>query len=430
MRNLWKKGMIAVLGILFLCVWIFPKFVNAATDKEISVSLQIGKKMVTKKTYRMDEGSRVTLKVNSSATIKSVRFSSSDKTIATVSKNGVIRAKAPGTVRITARVRLEDETRKLWMRVWVVEKKTVSVTPVPATPTPIPTEIPEKSENKILIVYFTRTGNTERIAEIIEEKTSGTKIQLETVKDYPADYRSVYDVALEERNTSARPELKTKIEHMEDYNTIFVGYPIWHGDVPMAIRTFLEEYDFSKKTIIPFCTSASSRPDTSFAHVEESAAGADVLTGFWSNSAGLQSLDQSVPEWIDTLGINTENKEIVEGKTMKITVGDTSFTTVLEDNSSAHALEELLREGSLTINMEDYAHMEKVGEIGKSLPRNDKHTVTEAGDIILYQGNSLVIYYDTNTWNFTRVGKIEGVTKKDLLNALGDGRVSVTFSLD
>ena len=113
MRNLWKKGMIAVLGILFLCVWIFPKFVNAATDKEISVSLQIGKKMVTKKTYRMDEGSRVTLKVNSSATIKSVRFSSSDKTIATVSKNGVIRAKAPGTVRITARVRLEDETRKL-----------------------------------------------------------------------------------------------------------------------------------------------------------------------------------------------------------------------------------------------------------------------------------------------------------------------------
>lgn len=247
-----------------------------------------------------------------------------------------------------------------------------------------------------------------------------------------SDFLSVIikDVALEERDTNARPELKTKIEHMEEYNTIFVGYPIWHGDVPMAIRTFLEEYDFSKKTVISFCTSASSRPDTSFAHVEESAAGANVLTGFWSNSAGLQSLDQSVPEWIDTLGINMENREIMEGKTMKITVGDTSFTAVLEDNSSARALEELLREGSLTINMRDYANMEKVGEIGKSLPRNDKHTVTEAGDIILYQGNSLVIYYDTNTWNFTKVAKIEKVTKEELLKALGDGSVNVTFSLD
>lgn len=432
MKNLWKKGIIAFLGILLLCIWIFPKFVNAATDKETSVDLQIGRKTVTKKTYQMEKGSKKTLKVKSSAAVKSVSFSSSDKTIATVSKNGVIRAKAAGTVRITARVQLEDETRKLWMKVRVVEKETVSATPVPATP--MPTEIPEetenKEENKVLVVYFTRTGNTETIADIIEKKTGGTKIRLETVKDYPADYSSVYDVAMEEKNTNARPKLKTKIENMEDYNTIFVGYPIWHGDVPMAIRTFLEEYDFSGKTVVPFCTSASSLPDTSFGHIEESAAEANVLTGFWSGSAGLQNLDQTVPEWLDTLGINTENKESSEGRTMKITVGNTSFTAALEDNSSARALEELLREEPLTINMRDYASMEKVGEIGKSLPRNDKNTVTEAGDIILYQGNSLVIYYDTNTWNFTRIGKIAGVTKEELLKAFGEGSVTVTFSLE
>jgi len=432
MKNLWKKGIIAFLGILFLCIWIFPKFVNAATDKETSVDLQIGRKTVTKKTYQMEKGSKKTLKVKSSATVKSVSFSSSDKTIATVSKNGVIRAKAAGTVRITARVQLEDETRKLWMKVRVVEKEPVPATPVPATP--MPTEIPEetenKGENKVLVVYFTRTVNTETIADIIEKKTGGTKIRLETVKDYPADYSSVYDVAMEEKNTNARPKLKTKIENMEDYNTIFVGYPIWHGDVPMAIRTFLEEYDFSGKTVVPFCTSASSLPDTSFGHIEESAAEANVLTGFWSGSAGLQNLDQTVPEWLDTLGINTENKESSEGRTMKITVGNTSFTAALEDNSSARALEELLREEPLTINMRDYASMEKVGEIGKSLPRNDKNTVTEAGDIILYQGNSLVIYYDTNTWNFTRIGKIAGVTKEELLKAFGEGSVTVTFSLE
>lgn len=119
-----------------------------------------------------------------------------------------------------------------------------------------------------------------------------------------------------------------------------------------------------------------------------------------------------------------------EGDTMKITAGDYTFTAVLADNSSAEALKELLAEGSLTIDMSDYASMEKVGPIGMSLPANDEQISTGAGDIILYQGNSLVIYYDTNSWNFTRIGKIEDVTQEELLEALGSGDVTVTFSLD
>lgn len=122
--------------------------------------------------------------------------------------------------------------------------------------------------------------------------------------------------------------------------------------------------------------------------------------------------------------------EHMEDNTMKITAGDTTFTAMLADNSSAEALKELLAEGSLTINMSDYAGMEKVGSIGTSLPRNDEQISTGAGDIILYQGNSLVIYYDTNSWNFTRIGKIEGVTGEELLETFGDGDVTVTFSLE
>ncbi|WP_277934872.1 cyclophilin-like fold protein [Parablautia intestinalis] len=78
----------------------------------------------------------------------------------------------------------------------------------------------------------------------------------------------------------------------------------------------------------------------------------------------------------------------------------------------------------------DYAGMEKVGHIGTSLPGNDEQISAEAGDIILYQGNSLVIYYDTNSWNLTRIGKIEDVTGEELLKAFGDGDVTVTFSLE
>lgn len=119
-----------------------------------------------------------------------------------------------------------------------------------------------------------------------------------------------------------------------------------------------------------------------------------------------------------------------EGDMMKITAGDHTFTAVLADNSSVEALKELLAEGPLTIDMSDYASMEKVGPIGTSLPTNDEQISTGAGDIILYQGNSLVIYYDTNSWNFTRIGKIEDVTQEELLEALGNGDVTVTFSLD
>ncbi len=119
----------------------------------------------------------------------------------------------------------------------------------------------------------------------------------------------------------------------------------------------------------------------------------------------------------------------MEDNTMKITAGDTSFTATFADNSSVEALKELLAEGPLTINMNDYAGMEKVGPIGTDLPRNDEQISTGAGDIILYQGNSLVIYYDTNSWNFTRIGKIEGMTGEKLLEVFGDGDVTVTFSL-
>lgn len=122
--------------------------------------------------------------------------------------------------------------------------------------------------------------------------------------------------------------------------------------------------------------------------------------------------------------------EHMEDNTMKITAGDVAFTATLADNSSVEALKELLAEGPLMINMSDYAGMEKVGLIGTSLPRNDEQISTGAGDIILYQGNSLVIYYDTNSWDFTRIGKIEGVTGEELLEAFGNGDVTVTFSLE
>lgn len=106
------------------------------------------------------------------------------------------------------------------------------------------------------------------------------------------------------------------------------------------------------------------------------------------------------------------------------------FTATLTDNSSASALKELLAKGSLSIRMNDYADMEKVGPLGVKLPRNDKQIHTKAGDLILYQGNQFVIYYASNSWELTRLGRINDITGKELRKALGKGSVRVTLFLD
>ena len=112
-----------------------------------------------------------------------------------------------------------------------------------------------------------------------------------------------------------------------------------------------------------------------------------------------------------------------------IKVNNRTLTAILENNSSAVALAERLKQNDITINMSDYGSFEKVGNLGFSLPRNDKQIATEAGDLILYQGNSITIYYDTNSWNFTKLGRIIDITQDELKEILGKGDVTVTFSL-
>ena len=115
---------------------------------------------------------------------------------------------------------------------------------------------------------------------------------------------------------------------------------------------------------------------------------------------------------------------------LKIHVNDTAFTATFEENSSAKAFAEFLAQGDLTLDMHDYGSFEKVADLPRSFPRNDTQIDTDAGDIILYQGNSITIYYDKNSWNFTRLAHIDNVNKKRLQQILGKGNVKATFSVE
>ena len=112
-------------------------------------------------------------------------------------------------------------------------------------------------------------------------------------------------------------------------------------------------------------------------------------------------------------------------------IGQEVLTIKPENNSSASAFIDLLRKNDLTIEMHDYGNFEKVGTLGFSLPRNDKRITTKPGDVILYQGNQITIYYDVNSWNFTKLGEVQNINQSELKSILGSGvnNLSVRFSL-
>ena len=149
----------------------------------------------------------------------------------------------------------------------------------------------------ILIAYFSKTGNTEEVANRIQELTGGDLFRIETAQPYPEDYTETTQIAQEELENNARPELTGEVENMEDYDTLFIGYPIWWHTAPMAVYTFLESYDLSGKTVIPFCTSGGSDIEESMPAIQELCPDSNILEGLTANN-----LDDVEP-WIESLGV-------------------------------------------------------------------------------------------------------------------------------
>lgn len=114
---------------------------------------------------------------------------------------------------------------------------------------------------------------------------------------------------------------------------------------------------------------------------------------------------------------------------LNMEVNHTDIQVELFPSSSSEALKQLLEDGSVTLPMKDFAHMEKFGDLGVSLPRNDQRITTKAGDVILSEGKLLVIYYAPNTWNFTRLGQVINMTEKELKEVLGKGNITATLTL-
>lgn len=160
----------------------------------------------------------------------------------------------------------------------------------------------ESESGNVLVLYFSHTGNTETVANFIHEAVGGDIVKLETEEQYTDNYNDLLDIAQEEQNENARPALSTQIDNIEDYDTIFLGYPIWWGDMPMALYTFLDEYDLSGKTIAPFTTSGGSGLSGTPRNIADEEPNATVTEGLSVRDSNSENSQSAVNEWLSEIG--------------------------------------------------------------------------------------------------------------------------------
>ena len=158
-------------------------------------------------------------------------------------------------------------------------------------------------EEKILVAYFSHSGNTREIANQIHKSGGGDIFEIQAVKPYPHDYDAVVKQARQELDSGHKPELKTRIENIESYALVFIGYPTWWGTIPAPVKTLLSEYDFSGKTIAPFCTHEGSGLGRSVADISRLCPKSTVLDGVAIRGRDVKTAQNTVSEWLRMMRI-------------------------------------------------------------------------------------------------------------------------------
>lgn len=215
---------------------------------------------------------------------------------------------------------------------------------------------------------------------------------------------------------------------MEGYDTIYVGYPIWWGEAPRIMDTFVESYDFGDITMIPFCTSASSGIGNSGKNLAKNAGSGNWLEGkrFSANVS-----ENELKEWVDDAELHSSDTETkissIEACSMKLLINETEIPVIWENNDSVTEIMEEASKGDITVSMSMYSDNEQVGSLGKSYTRNDKQTTTHNGDIVLYSGSNIVLFYGSNSWSYTRLGKMD-LSEAEVTELLSNGDVSVRLT--
>ncbi len=263
------------------------------------------------------------------------------------------------------------------------------------------------------VIYFSATGTTKSIAERIAKASNSEIIEIIPKEKYTSadlDYNHDCRANREQNDSKSRPLIENTID-ISKYDTIYLGYPIWWGTIPKIILTLIDTYDFTGKTIIPFCTSGSSGISGSVDDLRKYNSNLIINDG---KRFSLSDSDEVIREFV---GVNM-NEEV---KNIKAFINDNEYIINLEDNETAKKFIEFL---PLELNMSELNGNEKYANLDKTLPENSANPGRiNAGDMMLYGDDCLVIFYKSfdTTYSYTKIGHI------DNLPDLGNENITVKF---
>lgn len=252
-----------------------------------------------------------------------------------------------------------------------------------------PSDVDATTGASIIVDNGTRRGTTEIVARYIQTAVGGDLHLIETSAPYPTEFDDVRDQNHTEQAAGTLPALKNRIENMEQYDVIFIGYPNWALDVPQAILSFLSAYDFSGKTVVPFCTHAGYGAGSSYRSVQNAASDANVLDGIAIKDSEVLSAESQVQSWLERIGIEREEPQ---GVAIRVTAGEHTFTGEWLDTPLANEIRGMF---PLKATLGRYGGREYYG----SMP--SRPTKTEEGQLRFENGditycpsnNTIAIFY-------------------------------------
>ena len=303
---------------------------------------------------------------------------------------------------------------------------------VMAEPTPV------QNAGKTLVVYYSYTGNCH---EIVNSLT--TQIEADVVRIEPAEKGLQYEannyalgtqllnaIKANPDDEASYPAIDPVTISLSDYQNIIIVTPLWWSQMAAIMQTylFLHGDEMVGKHVGLIVSSHSSGISGVVADAKRLVPNAIWMgDALWINASNHGNRASMIANWLTTQNFASNDMN----QKMYLTIGGVTKTATLVGNSSTEALVAQLQQGDITYEAHDYGNFEKVGALGYTFPENNEEIYTVPGDLILYQGSNLCIYYDTNSWNFTRIGKLDDMSQTDIkqwVNA-GGGNVMVTLSI-
>lgn len=286
---------------------------------------------------------------------------------------------------------------------------------------------PQTAATDTLVACFSLTGNTKTIAEYAANYLKADLFEITAADPYTeqdVQYGTDCRADREQQDPDARPEIANVVENIGRYKTILLGYPIWHSQAPRIISTFLESYDLSGVTIVPFCTSDASPLGSSAVELYPLSPKAKWMEGIRFE---IGTDEQTVQTWIDSLRLGTKTDTASEQ--LKLTINETPVSVEWENNDAVASLRQAAGNGPITVQMSLNGDFEQVGSLGMDIAQSDSLITAEPGDIILYAGNQICLMFGSNTYDYTRLGKMKDKTVDELRELLAGESVTITISL-